>query len=120
MYNRQEKKVKVRTKKEGFCMIEKLIHFLEIGSVVITYFTIPIFLCYLPAIIACWKWKRAEREFQYQLKLLDESKFFERYMICETRPLGLGEEPSGSISFEQALKNQTLATNSILCLMADM
>lgn len=95
-------------------------HQLEIALFPIAYFGIPIFFCYLPYFIACLECKRSKKQFDNAMKALDESKIFEKsaMAVLETRPLGLGEEPHGTITFEQALKNQTLATKSVLYLMA--
>lgn len=84
-------------------------------SLLVLFFTFITFLIYLPAIYWYFKAKKSEKEFLYQLSLLDE--LFEQTRIVETRPLGLGEEPENTISFAQAMQNQKFAMNSIMSIL---
>ena len=74
-------------------------------------------LIYTPAIIQWFKWKKAEREFHKQLALLESSGLYDECRIVETRPLGTGPVPAGTLRFADVHHNQEFAVATVLQLI---
>ena len=74
-------------------------------------------LIYTPAIIQWLKWKCAEREFHKQLALLESSSLYDECRMVETRPLGTGPVPAGTLRFADVHQNQEFAVATVLKLI---
>ena len=74
-------------------------------------------LIYSPAIIQYFRWKQSEKKFKKKLQLLEGSELYNQCRIIFTKPLGIGTDPNGEVSFADAMKNQEFAMNSILGLI---
>lgn len=74
-------------------------------------------LIYTPVIIQWCKWKKAEREFREQLALLESCGIYDECRIIETRQLGTGPIPTGTLRFADVHHNQQFAVESTLKLI---
>lgn len=75
------------------------------------------FLIYSPAIYCHVMTSISEKRFKKELKAIEDERLFEKCRIVITRPLGVGIEPDGEISFAVAMRNQELAMKSIIDLI---
>lgn len=74
-------------------------------------------LIYTPVIIQWCKWKLSEHKFRRQLVLLESSGLYDECRIVETRPLGTGPVPAGTLRFADVHHNQQFAVDTILKLI---
>ena len=76
-----------------------------------------VLIIYFPAIYQYIRMLISERRFQRELQAIEDGGLFEESRIVITKPLGLGTEPAGEISFAEAMKNQEFAMKSIMRLI---
>lgn len=79
-----------------------------------------VFINYLPAIYWGIRASISEKRLKKELKAIEEEGLFEECRIVITKPLGIGEEPVGKITFENAMQNQSFAVSSIMDLMGEL
>lgn len=85
--------------------------------VVIAFFAIFVLVIYSPVIYQYIRVLISEKRFQRELQAIEDGGLFEESRIVITKPLGIGTEPDGEISFAEAMKNQEFAMNSIMRLI---
>ena len=74
-------------------------------------------LIYTPVIIQWCKWKLSERAFNKQLALLKSGELYDECRMVETRPLGTGPVPAGTLRFADVHHNQEFAVATVLKLI---
>lgn len=87
--------------------------------VVIAFFATFVFVIYSPVIYQYIRVLISEKRFQRELQAIKDGGLFEESRIVITEPLGTGTEPSGKISFAEAMENQEFAMNTIMKLIND-
>ena len=85
--------------------------------IVMAFISIVILLIYSPAIYHYVLFLYYDKKFHQELQALEDGGFFDKCRLVVTKPLELGPEPAGTISFADAHKNQDFAMNTIMGLV---
>ena len=88
--------------------------------IVTAFISIMILLIYSPAIYHYVLFLYYDKKFHQELQALEDSGFFDKCRLVVTKPLGLGPEPAGTISFADVMKNQEFAIKSTIALMSEL
>lgn len=84
---------------------------------IMVFFAIIVLVIYSPAIYSHISALFYEKKFKRLLKEIEDEGFYEKNRIVITKPLGVGTEPAGKISFAEAMENQEFAMKSIMKLL---
>ena len=88
--------------------------------IVMAFIAIVMLLNYTPFFYHYMCFLYYDKKFHRELQALEDTEFFDKCRLVVTEPLGVGTEPSGKISFADAIKNQEFAMKSTMKLIDDM